>query len=178
MEKIKIHDKYFEPFILHDEVLKAIDRLALDIMRDYHDKTPLFVPVLNGAFMFASDLFKAYTHTAEICFIKLSSYRGIQSTKKVKTIIGLDEEVTNRDIIVLEDIVDTGITVASLVEDLKKYQPSSIKIATLLFKPKALKTGMKPDYVGVEIPNDFILGYGLDYNGLGRNLRDIYKIVE
>ena len=178
MEKIKVHDKFFEPYIPHDDVLVAVNKVARKIMEDYKDKKPLFVSVLNGAFMFSSDLFKAYTNTAEICFIKLSSYRGTRSTEEVKTLIGLDQEVAGRDIIILEDIIDTGITVASLVEDLKKYNPSSIKIATLLLKPKALKTNIVPDYVGIEIPNDFILGYGLDYDGLGRNLKDIYKIVE
>jgi len=178
MEKIKVHDKYFEPYISHEDVLKAVTSVANKIMDDYKDKTPLFVSVLNGAFMFSSDLFKAYQGPAEICFIKLSSYRGTQTTEEVKTLIGLDQEVAGRDIIILEDIIDTGITMASLVDDLKKLDPISIKIATLLLKPKALRTDIIPDYVGLEIPNDFILGYGLDYNELGRNLKDIYKIVD
>ena len=178
MEKIKVHDKFFEPYIMHEDVLRAVNNVAKKIMEDYKDKNPLFVSVLNGAFMFSSDLFKAYQYTAEISFIKLSSYRGIKSTEEVKTLIGLDEEVGGRDIIILEDIIDTGITVANLIQDIKKYKPSSVKIATLILKPKALKTNIVPDYVGLEIPNDFIIGYGLDYDGLGRNLKDIYKIVD
>ncbi len=178
MEKIKVHDKYFEPYIKHEKILEAVNNVAKKIMEDYKDKNPLFVSVLNGSFMFSSDLFKAYDYLAEICFIKLSSYHGTQSTEEVKTLIGLDEDVEGRDIIILEDIIDTGITVSNLVEDLKKYNPSSVKIATLLLKPKAMKTDIVPDYVGIEIPNDFIVGYGLDYDGLGRNLKDIYKIVD
>ncbi len=178
MERIKVHDKYFEPYIKHEEVLEAVKNVAGNIMEDYKEKNPLFISVLNGSFMFSSDLFKAYKYLAEICFIKLSSYRGTKSTEEVITLIGLDQDIEGRDIIILEDIIDTGITVSKLLADLKRHNPSSVKIATLLLKPKALKTEINPDYVGIEIPNDFILGYGLDYNGLGRNLKDIYRIVD
>lgn len=178
MSKIKILDKTFEPFIGHDIIQASITSIAHKLMADYKNKTPLFLCVLNGSFIFAADLFKVYEGPAEISFIKLSSYKGTATTEEVKTLIGLNEDITDRDIVILEDIIDSGITVFHLVQDLQKFQPRSIKIATLLLKPKALRTDIKPDYVGMEIPNDFIVGYGLDYDGFGRNLKDIYKIVE
>jgi hypoxanthine phosphoribosyltransferase len=178
MSKIKILDKTFEPFIGHEIIQAAIENIAQKLMEDYKDRTPLFLCVLSGSFIFSADLFKVYEGPAEISFIRLSSYKGTTTTEEVKTVIGLVEDITDRDLIILEDIIDSGITVSHLVHDLEKYQPRSIKIATLLLKPKALRTDIKPDYVGMEIPNDFIVGYGLDYDGFGRNLKDIYKIVE
>lgn len=178
MSKIKILDKTFEPFIGHEIIQAAVENIAHKIMEDYKGKTPLFLCVLNGSFMFASDLFKVYEGPAEISFIRLSSYKGTATTEDIKTVIGLTEEIAGRDLVVLEDIIDSGLTVLYLLEELGKHNPSSVRIATLLLKPKALRTKIKPDYVGIEIPNDFIVGYGLDYDGFGRNLKDIYKIVE
>lgn len=178
MEIIQIHDKTFEVFIVHETILNAVKKLAQSIEKDYEGLTPLFLCVLNGSFIFSADLLKEYNGPAEISFIKLSSYQGTTTTEKVKTVIGLTEEVEGRDLVVLEDIIDSGITVTHLIGELEKLNPRSIKIATLLLKPKALRTNIKPDYVGLEIPNDFIVGYGLDYDGFGRNLKNIYKIVE
>jgi len=177
MDHIKIHDKIFKRDILYDRIIEAVKRLAAEIMADYGHTQPLFLCVLNGSFMFAGDFMKEYTRPCEVSFIKLSSYRGTSSTEEVKTLIGLQEDIQGRDIIILEDIIDTGITISMLLEDLKAYSPGSIRVATLLFKPAALMSDIKPDYVGLEIPNDFIVGYGLDYEGYGRNSRDIYKIV-
>ncbi len=178
MQTVKVHDKEFAKFIDSDKIAVAIEILANKINTDYKNKTPLFLCILNGSFMFASDLLKKYVGNCEISFIKLSSYQGTQTTEEVKTVIGLNEDIKGRDIIILEDIIDSGITITHLVKDLARYEPDSLKVATLLLKPEALKTNIKPDYVGLEIPNDFIIGYGLDYNGYGRNLPDIYKIIE
>ena len=170
-------DKVFEKFIPYGKIKEAIAKVADDISRDYKGSNPLFLCVLNGSFIFAADLFKEYEGPCEISFIRVSSYRGTSSTEEVKTVIGLSEDISGRDVIILEDIIDTGITVSHLLEDLNKLGPRSLKVATLLLKPDAVRTGVKPDYIGLEIPNDFIIGYGLDYNGHGRNLKDIYKIV-
>jgi hypoxanthine phosphoribosyltransferase len=177
MSQVKILDKEFELFIGFEKIHQAIEKIAHSINEDFSGSNPLFLCVLNGSFMFASDLLKMFDGPCEISFIKLSSYRGITSSEEVKTLIGLDHDISGRDVIVLEDIVDTGITMTHLVEDLKKLSPRSLKIATLLLKPEALRTSIRPDYIGLEIPNDFIVGYGLDYNGYGRNLKDIYKII-
>jgi len=178
MNKITIHDKTFEPFIGGEIIQAAVENIAQQLMHDFEGKTPLFLCVLNGSFMFAADLFKVYEGPAEISFIRLSSYKGTATTEEIKTVMGLTEDIAGRDLVVLEDIIDSGLTVLHLLEELGKHKPNSIRIATLLLKPKALRTKIKPDYVGIEIPNDFILGYGLDYDGLGRNLKDIFKIVE
>ncbi len=178
METIKILDKEFAKNISHERILDAVDMMAKEVSGDYKDTTPLFLCVLNGAFMFAADFFKQYPGDCEISFIRLSSYSGTKTTEEVKTLIGLDDDIKGRDVIILEDIVDSGITISHLVEDLSAYEPQSIKVATLLLKPDAVRKSVKPDYVGMEIPNDFIVGYGLDYNGYGRNYKDIYKIVE
>lgn len=178
MTKVKILDKEFEKNIAFEDIQAAIQRIADRISDDYRDSHPMFLCVLNGAFMFAADLFKYYQHPCEISFIQLSSYDGTDTTGKVETIIGLSHEIKDRDVIILEDIVDSGITVAHLVEDMKHYEPKSVRIATLLLKPDAVQNDVRPDYVGIEIPNDFIVGFGLDYNGYGRNFKDIYRIVE
>ncbi len=178
MGKIKILDKEFEKNIPYDHIQEVIKTMASKIYEDYKDSRPLFLCVLNGAFMFAADLFKHYPGHCEISFIKLSSYAGAQTTGQVKTLIGLDKEIEGTNIIILEDIVDTGITINHLVEDLSAYKPESVRVATLLLKPAALCKEVRLDYVGIEIPNDFIVGYGLDYNGFGRNYKDIYKITE
>jgi len=153
-------------------------RIATEINRDYNGSSPVFVAVLNGSFMFAADLLKLIKLPCSISFTKLSSYQGTESTEKVQTLIGINEDITAKKIIILEDIIDTGITLNSFMNSLKKHQPAEIKIATLLFKPDAFKKDFKIDYIGMHIPNDFIVGYGLDYNGFGRNLPDIYKLSE
>jgi hypoxanthine phosphoribosyltransferase len=178
MHTVQVLDKVFGKFINSDKILASVDNVANKLSADYKGKVPLFLCVLNGSFMFASDLMKKYKGDCEISFIKLSSYKGTQSTEEVKTVIGLNQEIKGRHLVILEDIIDSGITITHLVKDLARYEPESLKVATLLLKPDALRTNIKPDYVGLEIPNDFIIGYGLDYNGYGRNLPDIYKIVE
>jgi hypoxanthine phosphoribosyltransferase len=178
MHTVQVLDKVFGKFINGDKILASVDNVANKLSADYKGKVPLFLCVLNGSFMFASDLMKKYKGDCEISFIKLSSYKGTQSTEEVKTVIGLNQEIKGRHLVILEDIIDSGITITHLVKDLARYEPESLKVATLLLKPDALRTNIKPDYVGLEIPNDFIIGYGLDYNGYGRNLPDIYKIVE
>lgn len=177
MENVKIKDKEFALFIPETKILEQIGRVAEEINRDLADKNPLFVCVLNGAFMFAADLMKRVNISSEISFVKLSSYKGTSSTGKLKELIGLQEDIEGRSIVIVEDIVDTGHTMVSVIEQLKQKNPADVRVATLLYKPNALKVELKLDYVAMEIPNDFILGYGLDYDGYGRNLPDIYKIV-
>ncbi len=178
MNKIKIHDKYFEPFIVFDEIDKATIKLADSINKDLSGKTPIFLVILNGSFMFAGDLLKKIELSCEVSFVKLSSYVGTKSTEKVRQLIGFDEDIKGRTIIIVEDIIDSGITMENVLGQLDSMGAAEVHIATLLFKPKAFKKSYKVDYVGIEIPNDFIVGYGLDYDNQGRNLRDIYKIVE
>lgn len=177
MKIVHIKDKKFTISIKENEILKAVDTMAEKINFDMKGKNPLFIVILNGAFMFASDLFKKLNIDCEISFVKLSSYIGTKTTENVKTLIGLSDEIRERNIIVLEDIIDTGHTVEDILESLSPHAPADVKIATLLFKPKAYLKKIHLDYVGIEIPNDFIIGYGLDYDGYGRNLADIYKIV-
>lgn len=178
MKTVQIRDKEFTISINEKEILKAVGTMAEKINRDMVGKHPLFIAILNGSFMFTSDLFKKLSIPCEISFVKLSSYTGTQTTENVKTLIGLDEDVKGRNIIILEDIIDSGHTIEDILNNLKLYSPSEVKVATLLFKPNAYKKKIKLDYIGIEIPNDFIVGYGLDYDGEGRNLPDIYKIVE
>ncbi|HNW96773.1 MAG TPA: hypoxanthine phosphoribosyltransferase [Bacteroidales bacterium] len=177
MKTVQIKDKEFSVSIKENDILKAIDAIAGKINKDMSDKNPLFLVILNGSFMFAADLCKRLTMPCEISFVKLSSYQGTQSTLNVKTLIGLDDDIKDRNIVVVEDIVDTGHTIEDTLKSLEQYKPASVKIATLLFKPKAYVKNFPIDYIGIEIPNDFIVGYGLDYDGYGRNLADIYKIV-
>jgi hypoxanthine phosphoribosyltransferase len=175
---IKVHDKIFKPYIGASEIQTQIKRVAAEINRDYDGKKPLFIAILNGSFMFASDLFKEITIEAEICFIKLASYKGTKSTGNVITSIGLDEPLEGRYVIVIEDIVDTGNTLSKFLPQLFNQQPISLKIAALLHKPEALEHPLVIDYLGFSVPNIFLLGYGLDYDGLGRNIPEIYQIVE
>jgi hypoxanthine phosphoribosyltransferase len=177
MTQIQVHDKHFQTYLSASQINEQIIRVASEINKDYEGKRPLFIAVLNGCFMFASDLFKELKIEAEICFVKLASYQGIKSTGEVVTTIGLDATLRDRDIIVLEDIVDTGKTLFEFLPQLKDQNPASIKIASLLFKPEALKYSINIDYIGFEVPNKFLLGYGLDYDGLGRNLNQIYQLV-
>jgi hypoxanthine phosphoribosyltransferase len=176
MTQIRLKDKSFEIFLKEDTILEGIERVAQQINADLKDKDPLFVCILNGAFMFAAELFKRFNFACEITFIRLNSYDGVNRKENLKEIQGLMENIENRDIVIVEDIIDTGHTMEYLLNLLKKKNPATIRIATLLFKPNALQLCIKPDYVVREIPNDFIVGFGLDYNGHGRNLRNIYKI--
>ena len=178
MSTVTVHNKNFEIFIEEAKIQKVIANMAAKMNEDFKDKKPLFLAVLNGSFMFAADLFKHLTIDCEISFVKLSSYHGTQTTEKVTELIGINENLKGRTIVVLEDIVDTGITINAMMAQLMQQEPAEIKIATLLFKPAAYIQRVHLDYVGMEVAKVFLLGYGLDYDGLGRNLRDIYKIVE
>lgn len=177
MPHLRVHDKEFAPYLSAEKIDKEIARMASEIDRDYAGRRPLFIAILNGAFMFAAELFKKIHTEAEICFIKLASYKGIRSTGKVITAIGLDMELHNRDIIILEDIVDTGKTLSEFLPQIEHQHPSSLKIATLLHKPAATIYPIQIDYLGFTIPDKFVLGFGLDYDGLGRNIREIYELV-
>ena len=178
MDTIKIKDKEFAISIPEEKILKEVERLAAQISRDLEGKNPLFLDILNGSFMFAADLFRRITIPAEISFVKLASYEGTASTGVIKEVIGLSENISGRTIVVVEDIVDTGCTMQKLLENLGTRSPESIHVCTLLLKPEKLKVPLNVEYVALEIPNDFIVGYGLDYDGFGRNLKDIYTVVE
>lgn len=173
---IQLHDKQFVPFISEQEIDFAIATMASQVAADFADETPVFVGVLNGAFMVVSDFMKHYKKPCEVSFIKLASYEGTSSTNEVKQLIGLNQDLTGRTVIVIEDIVDTGNTVAELKALFKKQNVKHFKIATLFLKPEAYTKDIKIDYVGIRIPNKFIVGYGLDYDGLGRNLREVYQL--
>ena len=178
MSIIQVHDKQFEPYLAASTISERIRSLAAQLSADYSGKKPLFIAILNGSFMFASDLFKELTIDAEICFIKLASYKGTKSTGHVITAIGMDMDIFGREVVILEDIVDTGKTLSEFLPQLKHQQPASMKIVALLHKPEATVFPIKIDYLGFSIPNKFVVGYGLDYDGLGRNIREIYKLVE
>ena len=175
---IEVLNKKFQPYLKADQIHEQIGKLAAQINEDYKGKRPLFIAILNGSFMFAADLFKELTIDAEICFIKLASYKGTRSTGNVITSIGLDEPLKDRHVIIVEDIVDTGKTLHEFLPQLLNQQPASLKIAALLHKPTALVYPLTIDYLGFSVPNKFLLGYGLDYDGLGRNLKEIYQLVE
>lgn len=174
---IKVHDKTFDTYLSETEIQEKIKGIAHQLNQDYKDKRPLFIAILNGSFMFAADLFKYLTIDAEICFIKLASYKGMKSSGKVVTAIGLDQDLFERDVVILEDIVDTGKTLHEFLPKLDHQQPKSLKIAALLHKPEATHFPLKIDYLGFSIPNKFVVGYGLDYDGLGRNLKEIYQLT-
>jgi hypoxanthine phosphoribosyltransferase len=178
MSIIKVIDKKFKPYITAAEIDIRIKDMAEKINEDYKDKKPIFIAILNGSFMFASDLFKSISIEAEICFIKLASYKGTKSTGNVITSIGLDEPLQGRHVVIIEDIVDTGNTLTKFLPQLYNQQPTSLKIAALLHKPEALEHPLTIDYIGFSVPNKFLLGFGLDYDGLGRNLAEIYQLVE
>lgn len=178
MSLIQVHDKWFQPYISQHEISTRVRDLAGIIKNDYSGKIPLFMPILNGSFMFASDLLKEMDMPVEICFIKLASYKGTVSSGRVVTAIGLDNDLFGRDVIILEDIVDTGKTLSRFLPQLLHQQPASLKICALLYKPDAVVNPVPVDYFGFSIPNKFVVGYGLDYDGLGRNLKEIYQLVE
>lgn len=178
MSVIQIKDKRFKTFIPEEQIMKEVARVADEINRDLSGTNPLFISVLNGSFMFTADLMKHLTMLCEVSFVKLASYEGTSSTGKVKELVGLGDDITGRTVVIVEDIVDTGLTMKQLVETLRARGPKDIKIATLLVKPDKLKVELDINYVAMNIPNDFIVGYGLDYDGLGRNYRDIYTVIE
>lgn len=179
MESIKVHDKTFVPYLKDEELQEIVKEVALKIYEDYKDETPIFVGVLSGVIMFFSDLLKHYPGECEVAFIQMSSYVGTQSTGIVYKKMDLTKEVKDRHIILIEDIVDTGNTIESLFEYFQNTQrPKSVKVASLLLKPDVYKKEFKIDYIGKKIPNKFVLGYGLDYDELGRNLKDLYHLEE
>ncbi len=176
MQTVTLHDKTFELFIAEQVIHDAISALAQQINKDYEGKNPLFLGILNGSFLFAADLFRLIEGNAEISFLKMASYQGTATTGKINELIGINEDITNRHVIILEDIVDTGITLEKIISDLNTKNPASIAIATLLFKPAAYQKSIPVNYIGMKVANDFLVGYGLDYDGLGRNLKEIYKL--
>ena len=178
MSHIQVKDKKFVPYLTAAQIDEQVKRLGKELNADYAGKRPLFIAILNGSFMFASDLFKELDCEPEICFIKLASYKGTKSTGNVITSIGLDASLKGREVIVLEDIVDTGKTLNEFLPQLHDQHPASLKIVSLLHKPEALQYPIKIDYLGFSVPDKFLLGYGLDYDGLARNLREIYRLVE
>lgn len=177
MKTVTLKDKTFGLSIPESEILKSIDAVADRMRSDLEGKNPLFIVVLNGAFMFASDLLKRVEIPGQMSFVKLSSYSGTCSTGQVKEIFGLNEDVCGRTVVIIEDIIDSGLTMSNMVKKLTAMGVGELKIATLFFKPEALKYPLNIDYVAMNIPNDFIVGYGLDYDGYGRNLRDIYTLI-
>lgn len=174
---IQIKDKAFKPFIKEKELLNRVAELGHQITVDYSGKTPVVIGILNGAFMFLSDLTKEIDLAVEISFMKISSYEALSSTGQIKTIMGLEKDLKERDVIIVEDIVDTGLSMSHILEEIKKKKPKSIAVASLLLKPEALKTDVPITYVGFEIPNKFVVGYGLDYDGHGRNLKEIFQLT-
>lgn len=176
MQTVTLHDKTFELFIAEQAIQEAITALAQQINKDYTGKNPLFLGILNGSFLFAADLFRQINGHAEISFLKMASYEGTSTTGKISELIGLNEDISNRHVIIIEDIVDTGITLEKIISDLQTKKPASIAIATLLFKPAAYQKSIPVNFIGLKVANDFLVGFGLDYDGLGRNLKEIYKL--
>jgi hypoxanthine phosphoribosyltransferase len=177
MDRVTYFDKTFEISITHDEILERIAKLAEQMNEDLKEKDVIFLGILNGSFMFASDLYKQIKMDSHISFLKLASYQGTTSTGSVKRLIGINEDIANKTVVIIEDIVDTGITLEQIIKQLKGYDPAEIKVATLLFKPEAYQKDFDIDYIGFKIPPEFIIGYGLDFDGLARNLPHIYKLV-
>ena len=175
---IQLHDKKFEVFIAAEEIDFAIENMAKQIDADFSDDIPVFIGVLNGSFMVTADLLKKYNGLCEVSFVKMASYEGMATTTEVKQLIGLNQNLEGRSVIIVEDIVDTGNTIEELKAILKEHKVKHFKIATLFLKPEAYTKDIKLDYVGIRIPNKFIVGYGLDYDGLGRNLKDVYQLSE
>lgn len=178
MDPIKIHDKKFKISYPESEILEHIKVVADRINKDMAGKNPLLLAVLNGSFIFAADLMRMITIPCEISFVKLASYQGTMSTGKIKEVIGINEDITGRTVIIVEDIIESGLTMKRMIDSLGTRNPESVHICTLLLKPEKLTVDLNIEYAAMEIPNDFIVGYGLDYNQQGRNLRDIYTLVE
>jgi hypoxanthine phosphoribosyltransferase len=177
MKEIRILDRYFREFLTEKEVKERIDELARQMNKDLAGKDVVFLGILNGAFLFAADLFRRIELEARISFVKLASYEGIGSSGTIKELIGWNEDIKNKSVVIVEDIVDTGNTLERIVDELVIRKASEIKIAAMLFKPSAYKKNIPLDYVGFEIPNDFVVGYGLDYDGYGRNLPSVYTLI-
>ena len=177
MEKLHVLDKTFAISIPEAEIQKQVRRVADEISRDMEGKNPLFLPVLNGAFIFAADLLRQIPIPCEVSFIKLASYQGTQSTGQIREVIGLQKDITGRHVVIVEDIIDSGMTMAHMIETLELQNPASISVCSLLVKPDALKVEIPSHYRAMDIPNDFIVGYGLDYDGYGRNTKDIYTLT-
>ncbi len=175
---IQLHDKEFVPFISAEEIDFAIKKMVDQIEDDFADEIPVFVGVLNGSFMVVSDFVKKYSKPCEVSFVKMASYEGMSSTNEVKQLIGLNQDLTGRTVVVIEDIIDTGHTIVELKALFKQQNPKHFKIATLFLKPEAYKKDVKIDYIGMQIPNKFIVGFGLDYDGLGRNLPEVYQLKD
>ncbi len=178
MDTVQIKDKKFTISIRQEEIQKEVTRVANEINRDLKGKNPLFLSVLNGSFMFTADLMKQINISCEISFVKLASYQGVSSTGVIKEVIGISEDLTDRTVVIVEDIVDTGLTMQRLLDTLGTRNPKEIHIASLLLKPDKLKVNLNIEYIAMKIPNDFIVGYGLDYDGFGRNYPDIYTVVD
>jgi hypoxanthine phosphoribosyltransferase len=178
MPQIKLHDKTFETYLSEEVIQEKVKQIAGQLNKDYKGKRPLFIAILNGSFMFAADVFKNLDIDAEVCFIKLASYKGMKSSGAVITAIGLDVDLFDRDVVILEDIVDTGKMLHEFLPKLDHQQPRSLKIAALLHKPEATQYELKIDYIGFSIPNKFVVGYGLDYDGLGRNIKEILQLKD
>jgi hypoxanthine phosphoribosyltransferase len=176
-ESVTIKDKSFNIYIKESEILERVQALADRINQEYEGKNPLFIAILNGSFMFASDLLKAVTVPCEITFVKVASYEATQSRGEVEEILGLEKDLKDRHIIVIEDIVDTGLTMMEIMKNIREFRPASLEVATFLLKPEALKQPMTLKFIGKEIPNRFVVGYGLDYDGFGRNLRHLYQLA-
>lgn len=176
MDEVRVHDKTFRLLISQDDLQKRIREIAIEINEVYSDRSPLFVGILNGVFMFAGDLMKNISIPCEIAFMRIKSYQAMQSTGENQIIFGLEENIKNRHLIFLEDIIDTGNTISQLLPQIEKENPASIEIASLLLKPEALQHPLDPKFVGFEIENDFVIGYGLDYDGYGRNFPGIYRL--
>jgi hypoxanthine phosphoribosyltransferase len=178
MNKIEVDGKNFELFLENELIAKRIRLIGIQLNVDYENRCPVFIGILNGSFLFMADLLKEIQLACEVEFIRVSSYHGTRSTGRIKEVLGLPGDLENRDVIVVEDIVDTGFTLSHVLEKISRQKPASLKVCSLLFKPAALLSPIPAlNYVGFEIPNEFVLGYGLDYNGLGRNLKDIYRAV-
>lgn len=173
---LQLHDKTFDIFIQEEEILSAIRLMATKLNNDYAGKDVVFIAVLNGAFMFAADLMKHIDFSTEISFVKMSSYHGLNSTGRVDEVIGLNRSIKGKHVVILEDIVDTGVTMEKLFSLLQAEHPAHVEIATLLYKPAAFKGKHTPKYIGFSIPDKFVVGYGLDYNELGRNTKHIYQL--
>ena len=175
---IQLHDKKFIPFISAKEIDAAIAKMAQEVAADLDQEIPLFVGVLNGAFMVVSDFMKHYQKNCEVSFVKMASYEGMSTTNEVKKLIGINQDLTGRTVVIIEDIVDTGNTLVELKAMFEAQNVKELKIATLFLKPEAYTKDIKIDYIGIEIPNKFIVGFGLDYDGLGRNIPEIYQLAD
>ena len=178
MKKIRIHNKNFEVYLTAVQIRNRLTELALQVQEDLQGKDVVFLAILNGAFVFAADLVRLITMDCQITFVKVASYRGVNSTGEVQELIGLNENLAGKCVVILEDIIDSGLSMDKVVEMIRHQNPAEIKIVTLLFKPDAFRGASRPDYTGFSIPNRFVIGYGLDYNGLGRNLPQIYILTD